>query len=170
MKSAIMEFGAMLESSKNYGTVGKGGPAFAWASPGDIVIEGEAPENPHGRVCLVKVDGESKSMFCRLYVDGDKIKLGYMDDYDIWKIVPADAVTVKCEVLGVVHRYEPIELPKATTAWEKRAKRALKEAVGKFTYSIYDNLMKHHKHSNYETLATAFCLGYAAGKKDGATQ
>lgn len=57
-KSAIMQFGEMLTRSTNFFTTGAGGPIFAWAAPGDIVICGEAPEDFHGRVCSVKLSDE----------------------------------------------------------------------------------------------------------------
>ena len=42
---AIMEFGKMLTKVENISTTCAGGPIFAWAAPGDIVICGEAPED-----------------------------------------------------------------------------------------------------------------------------
>ena len=51
--SAIMQFGGMLTKSTNITTIGAGGPIFAWAVPGDVVICGEVPEDFHGRVCSV---------------------------------------------------------------------------------------------------------------------
>ncbi|MCH5261043.1 MAG: hypothetical protein J1F18_14930, partial [Lachnospiraceae bacterium] len=101
--SAIMQFGEMLTKSRNIYTAGVGGPIFAWAAPGDIVICGEVPEDFHGQVCSVKFPDEEKALFCRLYKDGENVRVGYMDDYDIWKSYPADAITIRYEVLAVVH-------------------------------------------------------------------
>lgn len=120
---AIIQFGKMLTRSRYICTVGVGGPIFAWAAPGDIVICGEAPEDFHRRVCSVKFPDEENTLFCRLYKDGESVRVGYMDDYDIWKSYPANAVTIQYEVLAVVHQYGPMEPPKAETAWEKRVKQ-----------------------------------------------
>ena len=102
---AIMKFGEMLTKSKDIRTTGSGGPIFAWAAPGDIVICGEAPEDFDGRVCSVKLPDEETSLLCRLYRDGENVRVGFMDDYDIWKSYPADVVTIRYEVLAVVHQY-----------------------------------------------------------------
>lgn len=99
------------------------------------------------------------------------MRLGYMDNYDVWKSYPAEAVTVLGEVLAVVHLYEPMEPPKAETAWDKRVKRAVKDALRKFTYKDYEQLQKHHQSGRtFDTLAAAFSIGYQAGKKEAGTQ
>ena len=77
---AIMEFGKMLTKVENISTTCAGGPIFAWAAPGDIVICGEAPEDFDGRVCSVKFPDEEKPMLCRLYRDGENVRVGFMDD------------------------------------------------------------------------------------------
>lgn len=170
MNSAIMEFGRMLRKSTNISTV-KGSPTFAWAADGDIVIMGKAPEDFHGRVCSVKLPDEETPLFSRLYKDGENVLLGYMDDYDVWKSYPAETVTVLGEVLAVVHLCEPMERPKAETAWDKRVKRAAKDALKKFTYKDYEQLQKHHQSGRtFDTLAAAFSIGYQAGKKEAGPQ
>lgn len=163
-----MQFGEMLTKSKYICTVGAGGPIFAWAALGDIVICGEAPEDFHGRVCSVALPDEEKTYFCRLYKDGENILVGYMDDYDIWKSYPANAVTIRYEVLAVVHQYGPKERPKAETAWEKLVKQGIGDALQEFTFEDYTQLRAHHQDGRtYETLAAAFAIGYQAGKKEG---
>lgn len=145
----------------------RGGPIFAWAAPGDIVICGEAPEDFDGRVCSVKFPDEEKPMLCRLYRDGENVRVGFMDDYDIWKSYPADAVTIRYEVLAVVHQYGPIELPKAETAWEKRVKLAAEGALGKFCFEDYAQLIQHHRSGRtVDTLTAAFSIGYQAGREE----
>ena len=164
---AIMEFGKMLTKVENISTTCAGGPIFAWAAPGDIVICGEAPEDFDGRVCSVKFPDEEKPMLCRLYRDGENVRVGFMDDYDIWKSYPADAVTIRYEVLAVVHQYGPIELPKAETAWEKRVKLAAEGALGKFCFEDYAQLILHHQGGRpFETLSAAFAIGYQAGREE----
>ena len=164
---AIMKFGEMLTESENFFTVGADGPVFSWAAPGDIVICGKAPEDFNGRVCSVKFPDEEKHLFCRLYRDGEQIQVGYMDDYDIWKSYPADAVTICNEVLAVVHQYGPMEPPKAETAWEQRVKAAAGEALGKFRIEDYIQLIERHRAGRtFDTLAAAFSLGYQAGKEE----
>lgn len=165
--SAIIKFGEMLTKSKNIFTAGAGGPIFAWAAPGDIVICGEAPENFHGRVCYVKFPDEETPLLCRLYKDGENVRVGYMDDYDIWKSYPASAVTVRYEVLAVVHQYGPMEPPEADTAWEKRVKQTTEEALDKFCFEDYEQLILHHQGGHpFETLAVAFSIGYQAGREE----
>lgn len=164
---AIMEFGEMLTKMENIFTTGAGGPIFAWAAPGDIVICGKAPEDFDGRVCSVKFPDEETPLFCRLYKDGESVRVGYMDDYDIWKSYPADAVTIRYEVLAVVHQYGPMEPPKAESAWEKRVKLATGEALDKFSIEDYEQLRKHHRSGRtFETLAATFSIGYQAGRKE----
>lgn len=166
-KSSIMQFGEMLTKSKNITTAGAGGPIFAWAAPGDIVICGEAPEDFHGRVCSVKFPDEDTSLLCRLYRDGENVRVGYMDDYDIWKSYPADAITIRYEVLAVVHQYGPMNPPKAVTEWEERVKQAAGDALEKFSFEDYDQLVKHHRSGRtVDTLSAAFAIGYEAGKKE----
>lgn len=168
---AIIQFGKMLTRSRYICTVGVGGPIFAWAAPGDIVICGEAPEDFHGRVCSVKFPDEENTLFCRLYKDGESVRVGYMDDYDIWKSYPANAVTIQYEVLAVVHQYGPMEPPKAETAWEKRVKQATGDALHKFTLEDYYQLRDHHKSGHtFETLTAAFAIGYQTGKKEGGSK
>lgn len=128
--SAIIKFGKMLTKSKNILTAGAGGPIFAWAAPGDTVICGEAPEDFDGRVCSVKFPDEAAPLLCRLYRDGENVRVGFMDDYDVWKSYPADAVTIRYEVLAVVHQYGPVEPPKADTAWKNRVKLAAAFSIG----------------------------------------
>lgn len=140
---AIMQFGEMLTKSTDIHTVGAGGPIFAWAAPGDIVICGEAPEDFHGRVCSVKFPDEDTPLLCRLYKDGENVRVGYMDDYDIWKSYPADAVTIRYEVLAVVHQYGPMEPPKAATEWEERVRQAAGDALEKFSFEDYAQLVKN---------------------------
>lgn len=165
-KSSIMQFGEMLTKSVNFFTTGAGGPIFSWAAPDDIVICGEAPEDFHGRVCSVKLPDEDTPLICRLYRDGENVRVGYMDDYDIWQSYPADAITIRYEVLAVVHQYGPMEPPKAVTEWEKRAKQAIEGALGKFSFEDYDQLVKHHRGGRtVETLSAAFSIGYEAGRK-----
>lgn len=167
MKNAIMEFGKMLSRAKNFTTTGQG-PIFAWAAPGDVVILGEAPEDFDGRVCSVKLPDEEKPLLSRLYRDGEKVLVGYMDDFDVWKSYPLDDVTILAEVLGVIHQYGLKDRPKASDTWEKRTAKAIKGAVHKFSYRDYDRLCSGHKSGhNYDTFAAAFCIGYQAGKKDG---
>lgn len=165
-KSSIMQFGEMLTKSVNFSTTGAGGPIFSWAAPGDIVICGEAPEDFHGRVCSVKFPDEDTPLFCRLYRDGENVRVGYMDDYDIWKSYLADAVTIRYEVLAVVHQYGPMDPPKAVTEWERRVRQAAGEALENFSFEDYDQLVKHHRGGHtVATLAAAFSIGYEAGKK-----
>ena len=167
MSRAIMEFGEILEKSVDYVTVGNGGPFLAYAKPGDIIVKGEAPENPNGRVCAVQMmeKGEKMTYFCRVYVDGDKVALGYMDDYDLWDTKHASEVKITGEVLGVFHKYDPLEeRPNAEeTAFYKRAKKALRKWCSKFRWEVFNGLLTHSEHSTYTTLATAFSLGYEAG-------
>lgn len=165
---AIMEFGEMLTKAENIFTAGAGGPVFAWAAPGDIVICGEAPEDFDGRVCSVKFPDEEKPLLCRLYRDGENVRVGFMDDYDIWKSYPADAVTIRYEVLAVVHQYGPMEPPKAETVWEKRVQQATtEEALDKFRFEDYAQLIQHHQSGRtFETLAAAFSIGYQAGREE----
>ncbi len=164
---AIMKFGEMLTKSKDIRTTGSGGPIFAWAVPGDIVICGKAPEDFDGRVCSVKFPDEETPLLCRLYRDGENVRVGFMDDYDIWKSYPADAVTVRYEVLAVVHQYGPMEPPKVETAWEERIQKAIMEALGKFRFEDYTQLIRHHKDGRtHETLTAAFSLGYQAGREE----
>lgn len=165
--SAIMQFGEMLTKSTNIFTTDVGGPIFSWAAPGDIVICGESPKDFHGRVCSVKFPDEDTPLLCRLYRDGENVRVGYMDDYDIWKSYPADAITIRYEVLAVVHQYGPMEPPMAVTEWEKRVKQAAEDALEKFSFGDYDQLVKHHRSGHtVETLSAAFALGYQAGKKE----
>lgn len=167
MDSAIMKFGEMLMKSKNFSTVEKN-PIFAWAEDGDIVLLGEAPEDFNGRVCSVELPGEEKPLLSRIYRDGEKVLLGYMDNYDVWASYPMEDVTIRYEVLAVVHLYGQKERPQAADAWEKRAAKAVKEAIGKFTYKTFEQLRQHHVSGHtFETLAAAFSIGYQAGKKAG---
>lgn len=162
---AIMEFGKMLTKAENIFTAGAGGPIFAWAAPGDIVICGEVLEDFDGRVCSVKFPDEETPLFCRLYRDGKNVRVGFMDDYDVWKSYPADAVTIRYEVLAVVHQYGPIEPPKAETEWEQRVKQATEESLGKFRFEDCAQLIRHHRGGHtHETLTAAFSLGYEAGR------
>lgn len=164
---AIMEFGKMLNKLEDIRTVGAGGPVFARAAPGDIVICGKAPEDFDGRVCSVKLPDEAGPLLCRLYRDGENVRVGFMDDYDIWKSYPADAITIRYEVLAVVHQYGPMEQPKAETAWEKRVQQATKEALGKFCFEDCAQLIRHHRDGHtHETLAAAFSIGYQAGREE----
>lgn len=164
---AIMEFGKMLTKAENIFTAGAGGPIFAWAAPGDIVICGEAPEDFDGRVCSVKFPDEEAPLLCRLYRDGENVRVGFMDDYDIWKSYPADAITIRYEVLAVVHQYGPMEPPKAETAWEERVKLATEGALGKFSFADCAQLIQHHKAGRtVDTLTAAFSLGYQAGREE----
>ena len=164
---AIMEFGKMLTKVENISTTCAGGPIFAWAAPGDIVICGEAPEDFDGRVCSVKFPDEEKPMLCRLYRDGENVRVGFMDDYDIWKSYPADVVTIRYEVLAVVHQYGPMDPPKVETAWEGRVQQAIGEALEKFRFEDYAQLIRHHKDGRtHETLTAAFSLGYQAGREE----
>ena len=163
---AIMEFGKMLTESENIFKAGAGGPIFAWAAPGDIVICGKAPEDFDGRVCMVKFPDEETPLYCRLYRDGGNVRVGYMDDYDIWKSCPADAVTIRYEVLAVVHQYGPMEPPKTETAWEERVKLAIEEAGDKFSFADCARLVRHHRSGHaVETLSAAFSIGYQAGRE-----
>lgn len=165
--SAIVKFGEMLNKLEDIRTVGAGGPIFAWAAPGDIVICGKAPEDFDGRVCSVKFPDEAGPLLCRLYRDGENVRVGFMDDYDIWKSYPADAVTIRYEVLAVVHQYGPEELPKAETEWEQRVKWAAEDAMWKFSLWDYEQLIKHHKAGRtFDTLAAAFSIGYQAGREE----
>ena len=164
---AIMEFGKMLTKAENIFTAGAGGPIFAWTAPGDIVICGKAPEDFDGRVCSVKFPDEETPLLCRLSRDGENVRVGFMDDYGVWKSYPADAVTIRYEVLAVVHQYGPMEPPKAETAWEKRVKQATEEALGKFRFEDCAQLIKHHRSGRTpETLAAAFSIGYQAGREE----
>ena len=168
MDSEIMKFGEMLMKSKNFSTV-ENNPIFAWAADGDIAILGEAPEDFHGRVCSVKVPGEEKPMLTRVYRDGGKVLFGYMDNYDVWTSYPLEDVTIRYEVLAVVHLYGPEERPQAADAWEKRITKAIKGAISKFSYKTFEQLRQHHVSGHtFETLASAFSIGYQAGKKEGA--
>lgn len=161
-----MKFGEMLTRSENIFTAGAGGPIFAWAAPGDIVICGKAPEDFDGRVCSVKFPDEDAPLLCRLYLDGANVRVGFMDDYDIWKSYPADDVTIRYEVLAVVHQYGPMEPPKADTAWEERVKLAIEEAWDKFSFADCAKLIRHHRGGRtYETLTAAFSIGYQAGRE-----
>lgn len=165
--SAIIKFGEMLTKSQNIFTAGAGGPIFAWAAPGDIVICGEAPEDFDGRVCSVKFPDEETPLLCRLYKDGENVRVGNMDDYDIWKSYLASAVTVEYEVLAVVHQYGPMEPPRSDTAWEKLVKQAIEDALGKFSFEDYEQLILHHQSGHpHETLAAAFSIGYQAGREE----
>ena len=165
--SAIIKFGEMLTKAENIFTAGAGGPVFAWAAPGDIVICGEAPEDFDGRVCSVKFPDEEKPLLCRLYRDGENVRVGFMDDYDIWKSYPADAVTIRYEVLAVVHQYGPVEPPKADTTWTERVKRATEGALDKFNFEDCEQLIRHHRSGHTcETLAAAFSIGYQAGREE----
>lgn len=164
---AIMEFGKMLTKAENIFTAGSGGPIFAWAAPGDIVICGEVPEDFDGRVCSVRFPDEETTMFCRLYRDGENVRVGFMDDYDIWKTYPAEAVTIRYEVLAAVHQYGPMKPPKVRTAWEKRVKLATGEALDHFSIEDYEQLRRHHMGGRtFETLAAAFSIGYQAGREE----
>ncbi len=132
---------------------------------------GDVPEDFNGRVCSVKVPDHETPMFTRIYKDGDNVLLGYMDNYDVWKSYPADAVTVLSEVLAVVHQYGPAERPKAETAWEERVERAAEDALDKFLVEDYDQLCKHHRSGyTFETLAAAFSIGYQAGREEAGPQ
>lgn len=167
MNREIMKFGEMLMKSKNFSTV-ENNPIFAWAADGDIAILGEAPEDFHGRVCSVELPGEEKPLFSRIYRDGEKVLLGYMDNYDVWTSYSLEDVTIRYEVLAVVHLYGQKERPQAADAWEKRAAKAAKEAINKFTYKTFEQLRQHHVSGHtFETLAAAFSIGYQAGKKAG---
>lgn len=167
MDSEIMKFGEMLMKSKNFSTV-ENGPIFAWAADGNIAILGEAPEDFNGRVCSVKLPDEEKPLFSRLYRDGEKVLLGYMDNYDVWKSCPLEDVTILYEVLAIVHLYGPKERPQAADAWEKGTTKAIKEAISKFSYMTFDQLRQHHVSGHtFETLAAAFAIGYQSGKKAG---
>ena len=118
-------------------------------------------------MCSVKFPDEDTPLFCRLYKDGENVRVGYMDDYDIWKSYPADAVTIRYEVLAVVHQYGPMEPPKAVTEWKERVKQAAGDALEKFSFEDYAQLVKHHRDGHtIETLSAAFALGYQAGKKE----
>ncbi|WP_418544635.1 hypothetical protein [Hominenteromicrobium sp.] len=164
--STIMKFGEMLTNAANFYTVGSAGPAFAWASPNDIVILGKIPDDINGRVCLVSLPDDEKRRFVRLYRHGNKIKTYYMDDYDCSGEYPANGVEVHGEVLAIVHQYgvEP-EAPKASTAWEKRVKKALK---GRFiSFKDQEQILKRHTNAGrWTTLNVAYCLGAEAGRKE----
>lgn len=164
--SAIMKFGEMLTHAANIYAAGAAGPAFAWASPDDIVILGKTPDDINGRVCLVSLPDDEKRRFVRLYRHGNKIKTYYMDDYDCSGEYPANGVEVHGEVLAIVHQYgvEP-EAPKASTAWEKRVKKALK---GRFiSFKDQEQILKRHTNAGrWTTLNVAYCLGAEAGRKE----
>lgn len=164
--SAIMKFGEMLTNAANFYAVGAAGPAFAWASPDDIVILGKTPDDINGRVCLVSLPDDEKRRFVRLYRHGNTIKTYYMDDYDCSGEYPANGVEVHGEVLAIVHQYgvEP-EAPKASTAWEKRVKKALK---GRFiSFKDQEQILKRHTNAGrWTTLNVAYCLGAEAGRKE----
>ena len=166
MNSAIMEFGTMLTQSADIVTIGES-PTFSWAANGDIVILGNAPEDFDGRVCSVKLPDSEKQIFVRLFRNGNKIRAYFMDNYELYKEYPADTVEIAAEVLAVVHQYkkEP-ETPKATKAWEKRVKKALKDRY--IPYRDYEKIIKHHTHGTggYEALRVAYCLGVATGRKE----
>ena len=165
--SAIMKFGEMLTNSRDIITVGEGGPVFAWAAPGDIVICGEAPEDFSGRVCSVKVPDMEKTILCRLYKDGENVRLCYMDDYEVWESYPAAAVTICHEVLAVVHQYGLMEPPKNDTAWKNRVKLAAEDALQKLYIEDCEQLIRHHRSGRtFETLAAAFSIGYQAGREE----
>ena len=164
MSSAITEFGEMLERSVYYSTTGKG-PTFGLTRSGDIVIMAAAPKNPDGLVCSVKVKGDPVSHYCRVHVNGDRINLGYMDSYDIWKTVPAADVTIGYEVMGTFHKYGKMEPLRGEKSWEKRALRAFKKWARKFTITEAEQLLRHDI-GTYDTLFTALCLGYEKGRKD----
>ena len=70
------------------------------------------------------------------------------------------------EVLAIVHQYgvEP-EAPKASTAWEKRVKKALK---GRFiSFKDQEQILKRHTNAGrWTTLNVAYCLGAEAGRKE----
>lgn len=163
--SAIMEFGGMLRQAKTFSTV-KDSPKFSYAALGDTVILGAVPADFSGKVCSVEVEGEG-CFFARLYQDGNKIRLYYMDCSDCWKAVPSESVMIKNEVLGVVHKYGmEAEPPKPTTAFSKRLKRALKLPGARIPWNDLDNILRDHVSGrNYETLCKAFALGYAKGKE-----
>lgn len=164
--SAIMKFGEMLTHAANIYAVGAAGPSFAWASPNDIVILGKTPDDINGRVCLVSLPDDEKRRFVRLYRHGNTIKTYYMDDYDCSGEYPANGVEVHGEVLAIVHQYgvEP-EAPKASTAWEKRVKKALK---GRFIpFKDQEQILKRHTNAGrWTTLNVAYCLGAEAGRKE----
>ena len=164
--SAIMEFGEMLRKAKTFSTV-KESPKFSFAAPGDSVILGAAPGDFSGKVCSVEVEGEG-CLFARLYRHGNKIRLYYMDCNDYWKDVPAEAVTIKGEVLGIVRKYgAEAEPPKPTTAFSKRLKRAINLCCKRVSLNDFENILREHVSGrNYETLYKAFAIGYAKGKED----
>lgn len=165
--SAIIKFGEMLTKAVDISTAGAGGPIFAWAAPGDIVICGEAPEDFNGRVCSVKFPDEETPLFCRLYKDGENVRVGFMDDYDIWRSYPANEVAIQYEVLAVVHQYEPMEPPKDDTAWKNRVKLAAEAALDKFHIDDCEQLIRHHRSGHtVETLTAAFSIGYQAGREE----
>lgn len=167
MNSAIIKFGEMLTDAQSISTVGDQPPLFSWAAPGDIVIMGEVPEDFNGRVCSVKVPDQETALLCRLYKDGNTIKLNYMDSFDVWKSYPADAVTILHEIRAVVHQYGPMEPPKDESTWGKYIKKAIKVAIEKFKYTDYEQLQRNHKNGRtYDTLAAAFAIGYQAGKTE----
>lgn len=156
-----------VTEAENILTAGAGGPIFAWVAPGDIVICGEAPGDFDRRVCSVKFPDEEAPLLCRLYRDGENVRVGFMDDYDIWKSYPADAVTIRYEVLSVVHKYGPVEQPKAETAWKKRVKQAVVGAFGKFCFEDCAQLIQYHRSGHtHETLTAAFSIGYQAGREE----
>lgn len=161
-----MKFGEMLTHAANFSAVGAAGPSFAWASPNDIVILGKTPDDINGRVCLVSLPDDEKRRFVRLYRHGNTIKTYYMDDYDCSGEYPANGVEVHGEVLAIVHQYgvEP-EAPKASTAWEKRVKKALK---GRFiSFKDQEQILKRHTNAGrWTTLNVAYCLGAEAGRKE----
>lgn len=165
-----MKFGELLLSTKTFTTV-KNSPIFAWAEDGDIVLLGEAPEDFNGRVCSVKVPGEEGPIFSRIYRDGEKVLLGYMDNFDVWKSCPVEAVQVQYEVLALIHPYSQRERPQAADEWEKASTEAIKAAAEKFTWETFEQLRQHHVSGRtFDTLAVAFSIGYQAGKKEGAAE
>jgi hypothetical protein len=92
-----------------------------------------------------------------------------MDGYNVHGEYPVSEVEVKWEVAVIVHQYGPAneEPQKAKTAWEKREAKARKEALGHFNHRDFQQIIQHHQTgSAWQTIATAFSIGYQAGKKE----
>ena len=166
MSSAIMKFGKMLTTAATISTVGEGVPSFGWASPNDIVILGKVPADINGRVCLVSLPDDEQRRIVRLYQNGKQIRTYYMDDYDCCGEYPTDTVEVHGEVLAIVHQYGvEAEAPKATTAWEKRVKKALKGHI--IPFKDHEQILKRHTNNGrWATLNVAYCLGAETGRKE----
>lgn len=166
-KKATMRLGETLMKIKGTAELNKC-PCFAWGSPGDVAIIGKAPEDINGRVCRVRLPDQDGESIFRLFSNGQKIRAYLMDSYELFDEYSADLVEVTGEVLAVVHIYEQEqEAPKATTAWEKRVKKAVKGLL--LPHKDFEQIMKRHTNaSSWETLNVAYCLGVETGRKEAA--